>query len=319
MVEVFSTIKEAAERLERSVVTVGNFDGMHVGHREIFSKVQTLAGELGATSVALTFEPHPIAYFRPEAAPKRLSPSPYKFDLMADCGIDAVVALTFDASVADKSPEQFVEQMLASGLEARHVVVGEDFRFGKKRAGDTETLCTLGQRLGMGCTVAEFVEWNGEPVSSTRIRQAVDTGQLKAAQAMLGRPYRLWGQVVHGEKRGRKLGYPTANMTVEKMALPPDGIYITTLARAGRQHWRSVTSIGHRPTFDDEAHAVETYVFEDVDDDLDLYGDDVEVDFYRRVRGEEKFDNVEALIEAMDGDVEAAKTFFDEEFGDGSG
>ena len=312
MATILSTVEEAAQRLERSVVTIGNFDGMHRGHQAIFEQVVELAKEQEATPVALTFEPHPIAYFRPDAAPERVSPAGQKFGLMGDAGAQLVVALTFDEELANQSPQTFVEEVLHKGLKATHVVVGEDFRFGKKRAGDTDTLGELGASFGMKCTVAEFVTWKGEPISSTRIRGAISEGDVEAARQMLGRPHRLCGTVVHGEKRGRKIGYPTANMNVAEAAIPANGIYVTTLGRAGEEHWRAVTSIGHRPTFDGDGRTVETYVMDDVDD-LDLYGDEIELDFYRRVREEKKFDSVEELVVEMDRDVEMARQFFEEE------
>ena len=318
MTDVIFSQAEATERLEKSVVTIGNFDGMHIGHQAIVEEARRRAREHDARVVALTFEPHPVAFFRPDEAPVRLSPPPYKFDLIADAGVDTVVALTFDESLAGQSPEAFVESILVDSLKARHVVVGEDFRFGKKRAGDTKSLKQLGQPLGMGCSVVDFITWRGEPVSSTRIRRAIDQGQLEAAQAMLGRPHRLYGEVVHGEQRGRKLGFPTANMEVVQMAQPPAGVYATTLARAGGAHWRAITNIGERPTFGGGERTVETFVLDDrVADDLDLYGEEVELDLYRRVREERAFDSPKALVAQIERDIEWVREFFDKEGMDG--
>ena len=319
MTNILRSRQQAARRLQSSVVTIGNFDGMHIGHQAIFRRAIDEAHRLDVPAVALTFEPHPQAFFRPDDAPPRLSPPPFKFDLMSHYGIDLVVALTFDESIAGLEPQQFVGDVLVDELGARHVVVGRDFRFGKKRAGDTDALRELGEPLGLSCTVEQFVQWQGKPVSSTRIRDAVSEGSMDAAASMLGRAYRLVGTVVRGEQRGRQLGFPTANMEVVPMALPPKGVYITTLAPAGGDHWRAITNVGSRPTFDDEGMTVETFVLDErVDkDELDLYGEDIELDIYRRVRGEKKFESPRALVEQIERDVRQAREFFDREEFDG--
>lgn len=314
MTDVVHSRQQAARRLDRSVVTIGNFDGMHIGHQAIFRRAVELAGDRDASAVALTFEPHPEAFFRPDEAPERLSPPPYKFDLMGRYGVDVVVALEFDESIAGLEPEDFVEQVLVRDLGAEHVVVGQDFRFGKKRAGDTDSLRRIGAPLGMGCTVEQFVQWQQKPVSSTRIRAAVNAGEMEAVEAMLDRPYRLYGEVVPGQERGRQLGFPTANMEVVQMALPPKGVYVTTLGRRGSGHWQAITNIGTRPTFDGEQMTVETFVLDDrVDDDLDLYGDQVELDLLRRLRGERKFDSPQQLVDQIERDVRQARAFFDDQ------
>ena len=314
MTQIFRTQSEAAAGLSGSVVAVGNFDGMHIGHQAIFEIARRQADERGLDVVALTFEPHPTAFFRPDEALPRLSPPPHKFELIGDYGADAVVALTFDEDFASKSPAEFVESVLVETLAAKHVVVGEDFRFGKKRAGDTESLQKLGEPLGMTREVADFVQWKEEPVSSTRIREAIEHGEMADAQAMLGRPFRIFGRVVRGDARGRKLGFPTANMETADMAIPPVGVYATTLARRGQKHWRSITNIGRRPTFGGGDITVETFVLdESVDEDLELYGDEVELDVYRRIRGEREFDSPAELVAQIERDVDQVRVFFDTE------
>ena len=319
MTEVIHSREEAARRLDRSVVTIGNFDGMHRGHQAIFETAVREASERGATSVGLTFEPHPEAYFSGGEGPARLSPPPHKFELMEACGIDVVVALSFDASIAGASPAAFVEEILVDRLGAEHVVVGRDFRFGKGRAGDTDSLEQLGEPLGMTRTVEPSVEWRREPISSTRIREAIETGDVEAAEAMLGRPYRLSGVVVRGEQRGRKLGFPTANIEPVEQAIPPSGVYVTTLGRAGRQHWQAITNIGTRPTFDGDELTIETFVLDDdvEQEQLELYDEDVELDVHQRLRGEEAFDSPEELVAQIERDVEEARAYFEQEEGDG--
>lgn len=314
MIDVFETLDEVRGAWEASVVAIGNFDGMHIGHQAIFEEAVEEAKRRGAKAVALTFEPHPEEFFRPQSSPARLSPPPHKFELMGRYGIDAVVALPFDADFSQHSPQDFVEKILFHGLNARHVVVGRDFRFGHRRAGDVQSLEEIGRPLGMTRNVARWVEWDGEKVSSTRIRQALEAGEMEAAQTMLGRAHRLYGEVVHGEERGRKLGFPTANMEVIEMAIPPVGVYATTFGRAGEKHWRAITNIGHRPTFGGGELTVETFVLEEeVDEELDLYGDEVELDVYRRVRGEKKFESPRELVAQIEKDVAWVREFFERE------
>lgn len=318
MTEVISSQSDAEKRLDDAVVAVGNFDGMHIGHQAIFDEAVAEATGRGATVVALTFEPHPIAFFRPDEAPVRLSPPPYKFELMEHFGAEVVVALTFDESLAKTTPEAFVDQILVNALKARHVVVGADFRFGKGRAGDTQTLQALGEPRGMGCAIVDSVTWRDEPVSSTRIRSAVKAGRMSAVRAMLGRPYRLYGDVVRGEARGRALGFPTANLDVADMALPAPGVYATALARRRGERWRAITNIGHRPTFGGGALTVETFVLDDsVDEELDLYGESMELDLYRRVREEQSFDSPDELVAQIERDIAQVRNILDREEFDG--
>lgn len=313
MIDVFKSLQEADNAWEASVVAIGNFDGMHRGHQAIFDRAVEEADRRRAKAVALTFDPHPGEFFRPQSAPARLSPPPYKFALMEDYGIDAVVALPFNLELSQLPPREFVEDILAHGLKAQHVVVGRDFRFGHRRAGDEETLREVGHLLGMTRSVAEWIEWDGEKISSTRIREAVEEGQMAQAEQMLGRPLRLFGEVVHGEERGRKLGFPTANMEVVEMAMPPVGVYATTFGRAGQPHWQAITNIGHRPTFGGGDLTVETFILDDdVDEDLDLYEEEVELDVLRRVRGERDFESPDELVAQIQEDVDWVKTFFDE-------
>ena len=300
-----------ADLSDGSVVTIGNFDGVHLGHQTIMGRARALARELGVPAVGLTFEPHPIAFFRPELAPVRLTTSAQKVELMAAAGLDLVLSLPFNQALADLSPERFVGEILIEALQARHVVVGQDFRFGARRAGDAESLKSLGAPHGMEATASDWITRDGEPISSTRIRRAVQAGELADAAAMLGRPYRLRGTIVSGEARGRTIGYPTANLAPEPMALPPDGIYVTTLARLGGPRWQAATSIGHNPTFGDNARTVETFVFDEAaPDDLDLYDAAVELELLQYLRDEARFDSVEALVAQMDRDVAAARRFF---------
>ncbi|TXD38991.1 bifunctional riboflavin kinase/FAD synthetase [Lujinxingia vulgaris] len=315
MTRVYTTIEEAGAELERSVVTIGNFDGMHRGHQAIFAQVKEQAAQLGATPVAMTFDPHPVAFFRPEAAPAKLSVAPQKYALMGSYGVEAVVALRFDKALASMSPQAFIEEVLVEGLGAVEVVVGEDFRFGHQREGTTELLREQGERFGLKVVVPKLVEVEGEVVSSTRVRALVASGELEAVRRLLGRPHRLAGEVVHGEARGRALGFPTANLEVaEGMALPPDGVYATRLAVGGAGGgWQAITNIGTRPTFGGGARTVETFVLEEgVEEELDLYGEEVMLSLYRHVRPEMKFESPAALVAQIQDDVAQVRAYFEE-------
>lgn len=315
MTRVYTTIEEAGAGLTRSVVTIGNFDGMHLGHQAIFAQVKEQAAALGATPVAMTFDPHPVAFFRPEAAPAKLSVSPQRYALMGSYGVEAVVALRFDQALASMRPQAFIEEVLVEGLGAVEVVVGEDFRFGHRREGTTALLREQGEQFGLKVVVPKLVEVEGEVVSSTRVRACVAAGELEMARRLLGRPHRLVGEVVHGEARGRALGFPTANLAVAAgMALPPDGVYATRLAvGSDGAGWRAITNIGTRPTFGGGARTVETFVLEEgMETELDLYGEEVMLSLYRHVRPEMAFASPAELVAQIQKDVAQVRAYFEE-------
>ncbi len=309
---VFRTLKEAAEALVAPVVTIGNFDGVHLGHQAILSRVRELADERGTAAVALTFSPHPVRYFREDAPAFRLTTNHQKLDLLDQFGLDATVMLDFDADLAALTPEQFVDQIIDEGLDATCVVVGSDFRFGKGRAGDTTDLERLCRERGIGAEIAAHVELDGEPISSTRVRRELAQGHMEEIVRLLGRPYRIEGEVVEGDQRGRKLGFPTANIATTNPLLPPNGVYATSLHVEGLPSLHSITNVGTRPTFGGDDVTVESFVLShDADDvDLDLYGQNVELDFWKFVRHEKKFDSPEELVAQIKEDVSKVRSFF---------
>ncbi|MFP4597133.1 MAG: bifunctional riboflavin kinase/FAD synthetase [Persicimonas sp.] len=309
---VFRTLKEAAEALEAPVVTIGNFDGVHLGHQAIISRVRQLADERGTAAVALTFSPHPVRYFREGAPAFRLTTNHQKLDLLDQFGLDATVMLDFDADLAALTPEQFVDQIIDGGLGATCVVVGSDFRFGKGRAGDTADLERLCEERGIGTEIAAHVELDGEPISSTRVRRELARGHMEEIVRLLGRPYRIEGEVVEGDQRGRKLGFPTANIATTNPLLPPNGVYATSLYVDGLPSLHSITNVGTRPTFDGDTVTVESFVLSHDEDevDLDLYGKRVELDFWTFVRDEQKFDSPEELVAQIEQDVAEVRSFF---------
>ncbi len=295
------------------VVTIGNFDGVHCGHRELLERTRELAGRLGGPAVAVTFDPHPAAVLRPNEPIRPLTWTDFKFRLLAETNIDAVVVLPADAALLGRSAEEFFQEILLDRLRVKGIVEGADFRFGRGREGDLETLRTLAAPHGIVVEGVPAVEIDGKPVSSSRIRQLIGKGEVARAGRLLGRPFRTCGLVVHGAARGRTLGYPTANLQRVKTILPDEGIYAGTAWVDGRR-WPAAISLGGNPTFDEYSVKFEVFI---VDFQGDLYDRWLEVEFLERLRGVEKHDSVESLLTQMRRDVEATSRIFDETFGAG--
>ncbi|MFB6350356.1 MAG: bifunctional riboflavin kinase/FAD synthetase, partial [Bradymonadaceae bacterium] len=291
---VFSDLDEAGRQLDSPVVTIGNFDGVHIGHQAIFGRANTCAEEADVPSLALTFSPHPVRFFKPDADEFRLTTDAQKFRLIRQHDIDAVLALPFDRSVAELEPDAFVDRILDRGLDASRVIVGANFAFGKNRAGSTEDLERLCRNRDIAADICEKVEYGGEVVSSTRIREALGDGKVAAAADLLGRNHRVAGTVVEGEGRGRDLGYPTANIAPQNL-VPADGIYATYLHIPDEGPLPSASSLGTRPTFEVGNRTTECFVLEGKD--WDLYDQDVELEFVEYIRPERAFDEVDELVE----------------------
>jgi riboflavin kinase / FMN adenylyltransferase len=273
-------------------VAVGEFDGVHLGHREVISGSDTV----------LTFEPHPLQVVRPEAAPKLLTSLDAKAELIASLGVEELVVIPFDDGFAHQSPQEFIDHVLVERLHATHVSVGENFRFGHRAAGDARL---LEDDRRFETRVVPLVEVDGEIVSSSHIRALVLAGEVDAAARFLGAPFQIRGEVVTGDRRGRELGFPTANVVPdEALVCPGHGVYA---ARA--DGGCAAVSVGVRPTFGTgRAVLVEAYL---LDRDVDLYGQTLKIDFVRRLRGERRFDSVDALIEQMHRDVEQTRALCD--------
>jgi riboflavin kinase/FMN adenylyltransferase len=297
-----------------SVVTMGNFDGVHRGHREVLSTVVAKARERrpdGAHAVAVTFEPHPVAVLHPDRAPQILTPLQQRLDLMVSTGLDAVLVMKFTRELALWTPERFVVDVFVKALGARVVVVGEDTRFGVRNSGDVSTLRQLGTAHGFEVlTLTDIGE--GGRWSSSRVRQLLTAGDVTAAAEILGHPHRVSGEVVHGDHRGRRLGYPTANLSPESEGLiPTDGVYAGRLIRPmlpPRHPDRALPaaiSIGTNPTFAGTQRRVEAHVLDR--SDLDLYGEQVIFEFIQRLRPTEKFDSIDDLLRQIADDVERAR------------
>ena len=293
-----------------SVVTVGVFDGVHRGHRALIDTTVELARTEGMRPVAVTFDPHPMTVVRGLDIPLLTTPA-RRSELLRAEGISHVHVCTFDADRAQQEPEDFIAEVLIGACGASIVVVGEGFRFGRRAAGDASTLRAAGLIVHEVPTVREGVD----RVSSTRIRGALVEGDVAEARALLGRPHRIEGVVTHGHKRGRTIGYPTANIGVlERLLVPADGVYAGWLVRGevahgfeGETFLPAAVSIGTNPTFDDvQDRRIEAYVLDR--DDLDLYGEYVAIDFEARIRGMERFDDLDALLAAMARDFERARS-----------
>jgi riboflavin kinase / FMN adenylyltransferase len=312
-VQWWSDLTEVPADLGRSVVAIGVFDGVHLGHRVIISRAVGAARQAGVPAVLLTFEPHPAEVVRPEEAPLRLTSVAAKGALVADLEIDAMLVLAFTPELSHLEPEEFVRLVLHDALHAATVVVGENFRFGRRAAGNVGGLRDLGPRYAYNVDAVGLVEVEGRTVSSSEIRALVAAGAVDDAAILLGRLPRVDGPVVRGDARGRELGYPTANLALEpRTAVPGDGVYAGWLVRtATKQRLAAAISVGTNPTFDGVERRVEAYVigYDHQPGEasyLDLYGEVVGVEFAHRLRGMVRFDSIDDLVVQMAADVAQA-------------
>ncbi|WP_433826862.1 bifunctional riboflavin kinase/FAD synthetase [Actinoplanes sp. CA-015351] len=291
----------------RSVVTIGVFDGVHRGHQAIIGHTVKRARDLGLQSVVVTFDPHPAEVVRPGSHPAVLTEPVRKAELIEELGVDALCVVPFTPAFSKQTPNAFVHDVLVEALHTAVVVVGDNFRFGHKAAGDVTMLETLGRTFGFTVEDAPLVSEDGLVFSSTYIRSCVDAGDVRAASMALGRPHRLTGVVVRGDARGRELGYPTANLMVHRYAaVPADGIYAAWLTRTGENagRWAASVSIGTNPTFSGRERRVEAYV---LDFSGDLYGERLSLDFVGHLREQRKYDGIEPLIAQIQADVEQTR------------
>jgi len=290
--------------LERGVYAIGNFDGAHRGHRTVIDTTLSVARALGSPAAVLTFEPHPADFFAKRPVIFRLTPSIAKEQALRQLGLDGLVVLTFDAALSSLTAEAFVSDVLVGRLGVAAVVVGADFHFGKARSGSPAYLAEAGRRHGFRVTIVDLVGGvDAEAISSTAIRQALEAGDVGAARKLLGRDYAVFGEVIAGQKLGRTLGFPTANIALEPLNRLAHGVYAVR-GRVDGRIYAGVASYGTRPTVDDGAPLLEVYLF---DFSGDLYGRIMEVDFVERIRGEQKFATLEAMVAEIDRDVAKAR------------
>ena len=307
---IIDDLTAAAWPGERSVVTIGAYDGLHLGHRAVIGEVRRLAGATGSRSVVVTFDRHPASIVRPESAPRLLTDPEQRLELLADTGIDAVVLIRFDSEQASETPAEFVERVLVGALGVRTVVVGDDFHFGRGRAGNVSLLRELGGVHDFDVQPMPLVpraDGVDEPISSTAIRRALAGGDVEIAASLLGRPFEVRGPVVQGDQRGRLLGFPTANVEVpNQICLPADGVYAGWYERPNGEAHPCAMNLGRRPTF--YAHAdsslLEAHL---IDFQGDLYGEHARVRFTHFLRSERKFDGIEAIKAQLALDIEHAR------------
>lgn len=288
-------------------VAIGNFDGVHLGHQSVIAIARREGAAIGAPLGVLTFEPHPREYFAPEAPPFRLMGPEARAHRLEKLGVEKLYELNFNAALSALSPREFARNVIADGLELRHVVVGADFCFGKGRAGTAADLRRFGAEMGFGVSVAELLEGDSGEVSSTAIRNALSDGRPRDAARMLGHWHRIDGPVVGGEQRGRELGYPTANMSIEGLHPPKFGIYavlVDVLDGPHRGHYHGAASLGVRPMFNGGIANLETHLF---DFSGDLYSADLSVALVEYLRPEARFDSLDAFIAQMDADCARAR------------
>lgn len=303
---------------ERRIVVIGNFDGVHRGHQELIASARAQAGPDG-TVIAVTFWPHPMSVIRPDRTPLLLTDITDRRSLLEAAGVDEVVVVEFTDAVASWPPERFVDEVLRP-LRPTKIMVGENFRFGFRAAGDVTLLSKLGRADGDGCGEPDggsgfevagisLLQAGDQPDSSTRVRAAIADGDVKLAADLLNRPFRVRGVVIQGAQRGREMGFPTANVPVPNgLAVPEDGVYagwLTRLDRPDTEPLPAAISVGSNPTFVGENRRVETYVLDRTD--LELYGVEIAVDFAHRLRGQIKYTGMEALIEQMHRDCDRAR------------
>jgi riboflavin kinase/FMN adenylyltransferase len=302
--ELIRGIHNLRERHRGCVATIGNYDGVHRGHQHMIAAVRAKASELGLPAVVITFEPTPREFFEGPAAPARLTRLREKLEALALYGVDRVLVLRFDRRMQGMGADEFVDRLLVSGLGVRHMVVGHDFHFARRREGTIETLRVAGAAHGF--TVEEIGQFllHGERVSSSLVREALNLGNLERATRLLGRPYRMAGRVRRGQQLGRKLGYPTANLALHRKVVPLWGVFAVRVSGAGLVDHPAVVSLGTRPTINGTDPLLEVHVF---DFDGDLYGRYLDVDFVQRLREERKFESLDALVLQMDRDAAAAR------------
>ena len=297
-----------------AIVALGNFDGVHLGHQALVAATVARARRGGRPAAVLTFEPHPRRFFKPDAPLFRLTPKPAKVRILSKLRLDGVLVRRFDAALAALTAQAFVEDVLVGELGVAGVVIGHDFCFGRGREGTPRLMAQLCAERGLSCTVIRSVERGGAPVSSSAIRRALESGSIRNANASLGYRWFVEGEVRHGAKRGRTLGFPTANLQLDQDCSLRHGIFAMRLAIGSGEVRQGVASFGRRPTFDGGAPLLEAFLF---DFDGDLYGRTIRAEFVDWIRSEESFESAEALIERMNEDARQAKNILNRASRDG--
>lgn len=288
------------------VATIGNFDGVHLGHRAVFARLKERGQALGLPATVITFEPQPMEYFIPDAAPARLTRLREKIAAIACTGIERIMLLKFGARLAGMDARGFADRLLVQGLGVRFLLVGDDFRFGHQRSGDFQLLSRIGVEQNFAVENLHTVKQSDERISSTRIREAIARGDLEQARRLLGRPYSIRGRVAHGDKRGRTIGFPTANIHLHRRVSPLTGVHAVLVHGLGEQPLPAVANVGSRPTLGGTEPRLEVHLF---DFEREIYGAHLEVEFQLKLREEQRFESFDALKQQIARDAAAAKQY----------
>ena len=308
--KIFDHLDKIHEPFKSAVITIGNFDGVHIGHQALFHEVIETAETVGGTSIAMTFEPHPIRVLKQNGQPPLITLYEQKAELIERTGIDVLICVPFTRAFASLSADQFIRELLVKKIGMKAIVVGEDYSFGKNREGNIDLLKSYGPDYGFEVILAGWIKMSKgftDRISSTRIRELVTHGDMAEAEKMLGRHYQIRGRVVTGRDRGgRLLGIPTANINLHDELCPKTGIYAVSVECRGNHH-NGVANIGYSPTFEDHEFTVEVHILDFNDN---IYGEKIRVNFIKRLRDEIKFSNISALIDQIKKDIAAAREFF---------
>ncbi|QCZ93008.1 bifunctional riboflavin kinase/FAD synthetase [Salinimonas iocasae] len=304
--ELIRGLHNLRDRHRGCVLTIGKFDGVHEGHKAVLKNVLEKARELDLPATVMVFEPQPEEVFTPDKAPARLSTLAEKYRLLKQQGVDRLLCVRFNKAFASQQADTFVQELLVNKLGVQFLVVGDDFRFGKGRQGDFTMLKEAGQKSGFEVVSTQSFRVDDRRISSTAVRQALNDGAFDKAASMLGRPFSITGRVVHGEKNGRTIGFPTANVLLKRFRTPLKGVFAVTV-NYRQCVWHGVANVGTRPTLNGEQVQLEVHIF---DVNADLYGETIEVTPRLKIRDEKKFDSFEALKQQIQNDAQVARDFF---------
>jgi riboflavin kinase/FMN adenylyltransferase len=301
--EIIIGIENIRRKFRNPVLTLGNFDGVHLGHQRIFKELRDEARKIDGEAIVFTFDPHPLQVLAPQRCPPAITPFKQKMMMVETLGIDVIIVATFDLDLANLTPEAFVKQILVDKIGARKILVGYNYNFGKDRKGNVRMLKRLGEQYGFEVKVIEALTVNDVPVSSSKIREFIQSGKMAEAAQLLGRNYLLIGKVIWGADRGKKLGFPTANLEVLNGLYPKTGVYAIEVIM-GNKTYQGVANVGYDPTFGQNPLSVEVHI---LDFSRDIYGEEIQLIFHERIRDEKAFENPDALARQIRMDIEAAR------------
>ena len=300
-------MKDKNLNIEPSAAAIGNFDGVHLGHKKVLEEAKKLSTEKKLPISVLTFEPHPREFFSSEKNNFLLQTNSQKIETLRKHGIDNLINLKFDKNLSELQPEEFIERILFKNLSLKHVFVGKDFKFGKNRKGDIDTLKNIGAKYNIGVSSISLKTLNTVSISSSKIRELIKSGNIIEANKLLGRPYKISGLVIEGDRRGRSINFPTANIKLENLIMPAFGVYSVSVKGIENKIYNGIANIGRRPTVNDRGVLLEVNIF---DFNNNIYGKEISVNLLNFIRKEKKFDGIESLKTQIKNDVRVSKEFF---------